>query len=60
MELNKIIDNVMEQMPRDSSGKWVAVNDVRETLENVLHPEWDHYSDLPSPSAYQQMKGEIS
>lgn len=62
MENNSIIDTIMERVPTDSSGKWVAVSDVRSVITSVitsLQPAWDHYSDLPSPSAYQNIKQDV-
>lgn len=60
MEIDNIVEIIMAKIPTDSSGKWVAVNDIRQTLNEVLHPDWDYYSDLPAPSAYQKVKSEIS
>lgn len=43
----------MSQLPTDSSGKWVSVNDIRKVLNESFSLGWDHYSDLPSVSSYQ-------
>lgn len=59
MEINHIVNVIIDKIPTDSSGKWVSVEDLRQTLIEVLHPDWDYYSDLPSPSAYQKMKEDI-
>lgn len=59
MDINSQIDLILEDIPKDSSGKWIATDDVRKAIYNILQPSWDHYSDLPSPSAYQQMKEDI-
>lgn len=49
----------MASIPKDSSGKWIAVDDVRHAIYNIIQPSWDHYSDLPSPSAYQNIKQNV-
>jgi hypothetical protein len=49
-----VIDEVMKSVKTDSSGKWVAVDDVRKLVENMLKPEWDEYSGLPAPKAYEE------
>ena len=59
MEIHQIVDIVMNKVPTDSSGKWVSVDDLRQTLTEVLHPDWDYYSDLPSPTAYQTLKENV-
>ena len=59
MENNFTVDSIMESIPKDSSGKWIAVDEVRKAIYNIIQPSWDHYSDLPSPSAYQQIKKDI-
>lgn len=56
MEINTIVDIIMAEMPKDSSGKWISTSDVRATLEKVLHPDWDY----EKTSAYQIMKGEVA
>jgi hypothetical protein len=56
MEIHQIVDIVMNKVPTDSSGKWVSVEELREVLTEVLDSDWDYYSDLPSPSAYQGVK----
>lgn len=56
MENNTLVDLIMENIPKDSSGKWIAVEDVREAIYNIVQPSWDHYSDLPAPSAYRHIK----
>lgn len=59
MENNSIVDIIMASIPKDSSGKWIAVDDVRHAIYNIIQPSWDHYSDLPSPSAYQNLKQDV-
>lgn len=59
MENNQTVNLIMKNIPTDSSGKWVAVDDVRKAIYHIIHPTWDHYSDLPAPSAYQTLKNHI-
>lgn len=59
MEHNQTVNWIMENIPTDASGKWMSVEDVRKAIYNILQPSWDHYSDLPSPSAYQNIKQDV-
>lgn len=54
MNLDSIVDDVMKTVKTDCSGKWVSIENVREKLMEIMDPDWDYYSDLPSPSAYKE------
>lgn len=59
MENNTTLDTIMKNIPTDLSGKWIAVDEVRKAIYNIIQPSWDHYSDLPAPSAYQNLKKDV-
>jgi hypothetical protein len=48
------LESIMKLVPTDSSGKWVSTQDVRVLVDSMLNSNWDHYSGLPSVSAYIQ------
>lgn len=52
-----IVDKIMDELPTDSSGKWVSFQDIRSVLENNLLPKLElHDTTIHALNDYRERK----
>lgn len=52
-----IVDEIMNNLPTDSSGKWISVTEIRKVLEDKLLPTINLYdTEIYNMSDYQKRK----